>query len=189
MSSFSINSYSVGRLMPNKGHRTLLRILLAYRRHVGRNLQLCVVGAQDAELAAYRAELEGLIEDGDLPCRLYDHVAQDVMTGCFAAPRVPLHERARGLLCRSSRRRRSGCRWSRWTRRPCANGGEGQLVGPRPQDGRHLFALLLDEVFRNADLRRALTGSGYRNVLTRFTGERVENAFLEAVWPRLRDRP
>jgi glycosyltransferase involved in cell wall biosynthesis len=180
----------VGRLMPNKGHHTLLRILLAYQRHVARDLHLCIVGWQDAELGSYRAELEGVIERFDLSCRLYDHMSQELLTELFRSCHVYLcmseHE---GFCVPIIEAQAVGLPVVAMDAAAVrGTAGDGQLVGPPPRDDTdHLFyALLLQELFRNADLRRRLVRSGYRNVLARFTRERVEDAFLAAIWPRLR---
>jgi glycosyltransferase involved in cell wall biosynthesis len=180
----------VGRLMPHKGHLTLLKILRAYQTHVDGDLALYIVGAQDAELASYRAELDAFIQDFALRCRIYDHVEQGVLTELFRSCHVYLCMSAHEGFCVPIVEAQAAgmpvVAMDASAVRDTA--GEGQLVGPPPlEDPDHLFyALLLQQLFADPDLRRALVRRGYRNVLTRFSREAVENAFMGALWPRLR---
>jgi glycosyltransferase involved in cell wall biosynthesis len=182
----------IGRLAPNKGHATLLRILHSYRMHIANNLVIRFIGNGDIWLASYRAELETLIEDLGLgSCvEFIDSVSQDdlitllrtshvyICTSYHEGFCIPLIEaQASGLpivVMDSTAVRETA--------------GEGQLVGPEPvadADFR-FYASLLSEVLTNADLRQTVVRKGYQNVTSRFTQELIENKFIETLMPVIR---
>jgi len=67
--------------------------------------------------------------------------------------------------------------------------GNGQLIAAPPiqHDDYVFYALLLEEVFQNAELRRTIVKNGYRNVDARFRREVIENGFMQALLPMLRE--
>lgn len=179
----------IGRLVPNKGHATLLRILHSYRAHFSDNLAIRIVGQWDPDLARYRSELEALIEQLELGggVEFFFPVPQDglvellrtshvyVSTSYHEGFCVPVIEaQAAGLpmVVMDSTAIRG-------------TAGEGQLVAPEPcEDADYLYyARLLHEVFTNGGLRQTIIRKGYQNVMTRFTKELIENRFVEALLP------
>lgn len=182
----------IGRMAPNKGHTTLLRILHSYRTHVSKNLGIRFVGGGDRELAGYRAELETLIEDLDLgDCvEFLPDVSDDDLIKLLRTSHVYIcasyHE---GFCIPLIEAQASGLPivvMDSTAVRETA--GEGQLIAPEPaSEADYLFyATLLREVFTNADLRRSIVRKGYQNVTTRFTKELLENRFIETLLPLIR---
>lgn len=181
----------VGRLVPNKGHLTLLKILSAYKTYVHDDLLLCIIGPHDSELGSYRAELEAFIHHFDLPCRVYDRTSRDLLLELYRHCHVYLcmseHE---GFCVPIIEAQAVGLPVIAMDAAAVRHtAGPGQLIGPPPMDDADylFYARLLREIFTNIALRRTVVRHGYRNVLTRFTGELIENALLETLWPRLRD--
>ena len=179
----------IGRLVPNKGYATLLRILHSYRAHVSENLVIRLVGHWDVELARYRAELESLIEELDLDgcVEVFPHVSQDVLVEFLRFSHVYIctsyHE---GFCIPVIEAQATGLPIVAMDSTAiCGTAGQGQLVAPEPsEDADYLFyAKLLQEVFTNIDLRRTIVGKGYQNVTTRFTKELIENGFVDALLP------
>ena len=58
----NVNILSVGRLVPNKGHKHLIRVIAKYVEMYDANIRLNLVGGIDPELNAYADELGALIE-------------------------------------------------------------------------------------------------------------------------------
>jgi glycosyltransferase involved in cell wall biosynthesis len=179
----------IGRMVPNKGYPTLLRILHSYRTHLFENLVVRLVGQWDGELARYRAELDTQIVQLDLGgcVEFLPHVSQDTLTELLRSSHVYIctsyHE---GFCVPVIEAQASGLPIVAMDSTAVrGTAGEGQLVAPEPcEDTDYLFyAKLLHEVFTNVDLRRTLVRKGYQNVTTRFTKELIENRFLETLLP------
>jgi len=182
----------IGRLAPNKGHATLLRILHSYRIHVANNLVIRFIGTGDVHLASYRAELETLTQELGLSAcvEFVDSVSQDDLLRLLATSHVYIcasyHE---GFCIPLIEAQASGLPlivMDSTAARETA--GEGQLLAPEPitdADFR-FYSLLLREVFTNADLRDTIVRKGYQNVTSRFTQELIENRFIETLEPLIR---
>lgn len=179
----------IGRMVPNKGHATLLRILHSYRTHVSDNLVIRLVGQWDGGLARYRAELEALIEELDLGCcvEVFPQVSEDILIELLRSSHVYIctsyHE---GFCIPVIEAQACGVPIVAMDSTAIrGTAGEGQLVAPEPfADVDFLFyAKLLREVFTNVELRRTIIRKGHQNVMTRFTKELIENRFVEALLP------
>jgi len=182
----------IGRLAPNKGHATLLRILHSYRKHVSNNLVIRLIGNGDVWLASYRAELETLIQElGLSSCvEFVDSVSQDELLNLLRTSHVYVstsyHE---GFCIPLIEAQASGLPvvvMDATAARETA--GDSQLIAPEPctdADFR-FYSSLLREVFTNAGLRQTIVRKGYQNVTSRFTQELIENKFIETLVPLMR---
>jgi len=61
-----LNILFVGRLVPNKGHKHLLRVMAGYIAMYGTDIRLNLVGSNDPGLVSYRNELDHLIRQNHL---------------------------------------------------------------------------------------------------------------------------
>jgi glycosyltransferase involved in cell wall biosynthesis len=177
----------IGRFVPQKAHADLVRIVHSYFTHIGRNIQLRIVGTIDDNLRGYCEEIQRLIDD--LGAR--DHVE---IVG--PVPQLKLHQLLREstvFLCCS---RHEGF---------CVPVIEAQAAGlpviavkagalqetlgpdqivwdpPHAADDYLFYASLIHELAFNPRLRRTVITSGYRNVMTRFCLEAVQNSFVTSL--------
>ncbi len=56
-----VNILSVGRMVPNKGHSHIIKIIDHYVRHYGDHIRLLIIGDTDANFQKYYYELEDLV--------------------------------------------------------------------------------------------------------------------------------
>lgn len=66
LESKNINLLFVGRVVPNKGHKFLFRIIKDYIDHYGSDIQLTMLGNKDDSCGHYWAELDKMIKRLDL---------------------------------------------------------------------------------------------------------------------------
>lgn len=181
----------VGRLAPNKGHLTLLRIAHAYVTCVSSDFRLRIVGSRDADLRRYEVAIRQLIEGLGLErhVEILPPLPRAQLDGLFRTCQVYLcaseHE-GFGVPLIEAQAVGLPVVATNTTAKGETLGAQQLLAGP-PADGAdyEFYARLIHEVCTNSSLRRTVVRNGYRNVVTRFLREDIENAFLEAVLPTL----
>lgn len=62
LESRAINLFFVGRVVPNKGHKFMFRVLRDYIDHYGPHIQLNIIGKKDGGSGTYEEELQTLIK-------------------------------------------------------------------------------------------------------------------------------
>ena len=67
--------------------------------------------------------------------------------------------------------------------------GANQIVceAPDSTEDYRFLALVIRELALNAGLREVVIRNGYRNIMTRFTNEVIENALITRLLPVFRD--
>jgi glycosyltransferase involved in cell wall biosynthesis len=184
--------FFVGRMVPNKGHATLIRILAKYVQTFDEDVRLDIVGQTHPELAGYLEEVQNLAARLGVSDLVHWH------GGLSDEEIADLYRRADVFLCMSEHE--GFCVpliEAQAVGLPVVAGkagavaetvGEEQLVANLPQcELDYLFyANLLRELWQNPYLRRKVVEQGYRNYWQRFSPERVADAFVEALVPVLR---
>ena len=178
----AIHLLTVGRIVPNKGHRLLVRVVEAYKRLYGGAIKAWIVGKLDPRWQRYydsvvegarRAGVEenfqyaGSVAEEDL---LSYYLSSDVYLCCSSHEGfcVPLVESQRLRLPVAARE----CGAVRETL------GENQiLLADDPAD----YARAIRGLSTNETRRAEVVERGYINYLERFTYERTASAFLGAL--------
>jgi glycosyltransferase involved in cell wall biosynthesis len=183
----------VGRRVPNKGHRHLLRTLSAFRDLFPLEpIRLTMVGAVDEQMSDYYRELEELERTLGVTdqVRWLQHLSDEDVRELFETSHVYLNlSEHEGFCVPAVEAQAVGL--------PLVSSGsgaipetigEGQVVvaEPRCAADYDVIAGIVRSVARDPGLRSRLQEAGYRNVYRRFTSEVLENRFLEAVSPWLR---
>ena len=181
----------VGRLAPHKGHLDLLNVVAAYVATIGREISLTIVGGTSPGLLGYRAEIGRAIARLGLTdhVELLDQVDEATLDVLFTQASlflnmsehegfsVPIIEaQAAGVPVIAANQTAVG-----------ETIGSGQMLVERPRRSEdYLYiAKLIHAACTDAKLRRQIIAFGHRNVLNRFTPQRVASRFMEALAPVL----
>jgi glycosyltransferase involved in cell wall biosynthesis len=182
----------VGRVVPNKGHKALVRIMDAYLKRFPTDAVLEIVGESDPHLFNYRDETVALADSLGISQRIlwrgrlsdeelkHAYLNADIYL-CASEHEgfcVPIVEaQSIGLPVVAAR---AGAVEETL--------GSEQLVDDYPSREVDFvfYAKVLNEVLSNSALRVAVVEHGYRNFLNRFTHERIADRFVEVMMPLLR---
>jgi len=178
----AIHLLTVGRIVPNKGHRLLVRVVEAYKRLYGGAIKAWIVGKLDPRWQRY---YDSIIEDArragvEENVQYAGSVAEEGLLSYYLSSDVYLccssHEGFCVPLVESQRLRlpvvARECGAVRETL------GEGQiLLGDDPAD----YARTIHGLSANETRRAEVVERGYINYLERFTYERIASAFLGAL--------
>jgi glycosyltransferase involved in cell wall biosynthesis len=184
----------IGRLAPNKGHLSLLRLMHTYKTHMGDNLVLRIVGTWDPKLSRYRDEIEstirrfGLSQNVELLAHMPQRTVIDLLETSHVYICMSQHEGFCVPLIEAQAVGVPVVATDAGAKRETA--GVGQLVAAEPHSyPDYLFyARLVEEVCKNASLRQTVIRNGQQNVATRFTRKAIEQVFLQALLPVLEGR-
>tara|TARA_B100001093_G_scaffold482423_1_gene514061 strand:- start:11830 stop:12930 length:1101 start_codon:yes stop_codon:yes gene_type:complete len=182
----------VGRLVPNKGHRTLLRVFSYYREFFNANAKLEIIGNSDLNLESYRSEvlelskilnIESCIKlSSDLSQpELFEKYKEVGLFLCFSEHEgfcVPIIEaQSMGLPVLSAR---AGAIEE--------TVGRKQLIDTYPKKDSEYFyyAKLIDEIVSNEKLRKFVINEGYKNFTTHFDRNVIADLFSELLFPMLK---
>jgi glycosyltransferase involved in cell wall biosynthesis len=182
----------VGRWAPNKGHLDLLNVLDSYRNLVSDQVLLRIVGARNHELQLYYDEIDNAIDKlrlGNCIERLA-HISDTHLIELFARSHVYVNlSRHEGFCVPVVEAQAVGLPV---ITTDCAalaeTAGTEQLVASPPTgpEDYEFYALLIQAVCADSDLRKALIRRGQQNVTVRFSQETIENVFVAALEPTLR---
>ena len=182
----------VGRIAPNKGHKTLIRIFDAYLKRISNNAYLEFVGNSDPNMSKYKDEVIALAESFGVEKRILwrerltdaelkqTYLDADVFL-CASEHEgfcVPIIEaQSVGLPVVAAR---AGAVEETL--------GAEQLIDDYPTDETDFlfYAKIIGEVLENNELRSNVVEQGYRNVRDRFSQEVIGDLFVESLLPMLR---
>ncbi|KOP22920.1 hypothetical protein AMR41_28990 [Hapalosiphon sp. MRB220] len=182
----------VGRIAPNKGHMTLLKILHSYKTRISNNIVLRIAGKGDEEISGYGFQIEKAINELDIAANIefVGNLSQDNLNELFQTSHLYLctseHE---GFCVPIIESQVVGLPIVAMDSSAVKETmGEGQLVLPKPStdEDYFLYARIIQEVCSNIDLRHTVIRNGYRNFRKRFTKEVIENKFINAIMPFIR---
>ncbi len=185
-----INILTVGRIVPNKGHRLLIDAFAIYHRYCNRDSRLLIVGEQDHRLSAYRDMLreqvtrleldEAVVFSGRVSDRAlgtYYNVADVFMITSehegFCVPLVEAMAMQVPIVAYGS------------TAIPGTVGEAGLVWNDRDPE---LMAESIDHIVSNRAIRQGLGLKGLRRYQQLFANERIEARFLNAL-DRVLTRP
>ena len=180
----------VGRFVPNKRHRDLLEIAHSYVSHFGNNIEINLVGPVDiVNLDGYVREIVQLIIDLGLRdnVRIWGAVSFEVLRELFRSSSAFLCcSRHEGFCLPVIEAQAAGVPVLGVNAGALAETlGPNQIVykAPTSPDDYRLFAFTIKELASEGELRERVVRDGYRNVITRFTSEIIENALLTRLLP------
>jgi glycosyltransferase involved in cell wall biosynthesis len=183
----------VGRRVPNKGHKHLIKILHAYIELFSSSVLLQIVGREDRELRVYSAELTELASELGVSSSIdwRSHVSQEEIRELFLMSHVYLNtSEHEGFCVPLIEAQAAGLPLITFdTTASKETIGPNQLAYPVPdtEEDYDLLAGLVHEVVHNKRLRMALQLQGFLNAFTRFSGEAIENKFVASLEPILRE--
>jgi glycosyltransferase involved in cell wall biosynthesis len=183
------NLLFVGRRVPNKGHRFLIDAFAAYHEHYDRHSRLLLVGKEDRHLIGYSNQLrEQASRLGVLDRVLFiDSVSESELKGYYqSASAFVLASEHEGFCVPVVEALALGVPVVAYgsTAVPATVGDAG-LVWTEPDP--FLLARSVAAVVRDAAVRRELTERGRRRYRECFANERIEQHFLHALQPLLRN--
>lgn len=185
MDTPNINLLFVGRLAPNKGHKTILEALKIYMDNYGDNIHLNIVGKIDENLAMYKMELDSMIKSYGIKMNVsyISEVTDQTLAAYYLGSDffvcasehegfcVPIIEAQYfGLPVISTR--------------DCAvpdTGGDGQICIERD---RKKIASAISVLNRNRDYYKYIQKQGFENVNNVQSYENVKNIFL-SIWNKV----
>ena len=186
-----VKALFIGRFVPNKAHRDLIKIVHSYLHHIDDGIILELVGTLDDNFRAYFDELQGLV-DG---LGIRDHVqmkiavSHDDLAELLRSSTVFLccsvHE---GFCVPVIEAQAAGVPVISVNAGALSETlGPGQVVCDLPETSSDylFYAYVIREVVRNLELRRMLIANAHSNVIRRFSPEAVENQFLASLLPAL----
>ena len=182
----------VGRVVPNKGHKVLIRVFSEYYKKYKTSSVLEIIGNNDPNLKDYKKELINLSKKLGISNQIvwrenlpdnevknsYNRASAFV---CFSEHEgfcVPLVEsQSIGLpivTVDSSAIHETL--------------GVNQLIDRYPKKNHEFlfYAKVINEVLENFDLKKEVVESGYTNFLSRFTFEKIADYFVESIFDSLK---
>jgi glycosyltransferase involved in cell wall biosynthesis len=178
----------VGRFAPNKAHADLIRIIHSYITNISKDIVLNLVGPTDFEnLRTYLDDLRSLIDRLRVNdnVRIIPSIPREELSQMFTESAVFLCcSRHEGFCLPVIEAQAAGLPVIAVNRGALPTTlGAGQILCEPPESvaDYHFFALLINTVCFNADLRSTLVKHGYQNLISRFSTEVVENQFITAL--------
>ena len=183
----------VGRVVPNKGHKVLIRVFSEYYKKYKNTSALEIIGNNDPNLRGYKKELVNLSKKLGISSQICwrenlsdDEVKQSYNRAsafiCFSEHEgfcVPLIEsQSMGLpivTVNSSAIHETL--------------GVNQLIDRYPKKNHEFlfYAKVINEVLENFDLKKEVVERGYANFLSRFTFEKIADYFVESIFDSLKE--
>lgn len=177
-----INVLFVGRLVPNKGHLHLIKVIARYVEMYDTNIRLNIVGGMDQDLKIYGDEIESLIKTNHLEENVHitGPVSFDALHTYYEYSYVFLLMSAHEGFCLPVLESQChGLPIIALDR--CAVSetmGPNQLVFNKPD--YQTFASAIHVLFQNDAHRQYLAQQGEKN-LVRFSNQNIEKAFINAL--------
>lgn len=177
-----LNILFVGRLVPNKGHKHLLRVMAGYIAMYDMNINLNLVGSNDPGLASYRNELDRLIRQNQLDqvVKIHGSVSFDDLYTYYKTSHIFLlmsdHE---GFCLPVLEAQYHGLPIVALAAGAVPETlGENQVLFDRPDVRR--FAAAIHVLSKDADMRNYIAAEGRKN-MARFSNTLLEEKFLDAI--------
>jgi len=165
--SSKVNILFVGRLVPNKNHIGLLKVLSAYKQHFGSEVVLHIVGKRDPFLGLYVDHLKHLIGSNGLTDDVifWENASFPALHTLYSKCSVFLcmsqHEGFGVPVLEAQAHQLPVVVLERCALTPSDVLGERQVSFQ--EENPALFAKAIHEIAVNADLRRALSSEGLQN--------------------------
>ena len=177
-----VNILFVGRLVPNKGHKHLLRVIAGYAAMYDSNIRLTIVGGIDPGLSSYQDELNHLTELNRLNeivnirgsvtfnelHTYYNSSHIFLLMSChegFCLPVLEAQFHSLPVVALS-------------TSAVAETMGKNQILFDKPDYQK--FAATIHILCNNADYRNYVANEGKKNI-KRFSNKTIEDQFLKAV--------
>jgi len=177
-----VNLLFVGRLVPNKGHVHLIRVIDTYRAMYGTNIRLTILGGVDPGLGAYGDELNQLIQLNRLEemVKIRGSVTFDELHTYYSVSDIFLLMSGHEGFCLPvlEAQFHSLPVVALGTSAVPETMGENQLVFATPDYQR--FAAAIHVLSENKDYASYIASQGKKNI-DRFSNSILEEKFLRAV--------
>jgi len=177
-----VNILFVGRLVPNKGHKHLIKVIASYTTMYDSNIRLIIVGGIDPGLSLYLDELNQLTKRYQLQeivnikgsvtfeelCTYYNACHLFLLMSChegFCLPVLEAQFHSLPVIALN-------------TSAVPETMGENQIVFDAPDYQK--FAAAIHVLYNNADYRDYVANEGKKNI-KRFSNKTIEDQFLKAV--------
>jgi len=177
-----INVLFVGRLVPNKGHHHLIKVIARYVERYDTDIRLNIVGGMDGDLKIYADELESLIKTNHLEENIHitGPVSFDALHTYYEYSHVFLLMSAHEGFCLPVLEAQShGLPVIALDR--CA---VSETLGPNQvvfsNSDYQTFASAIHVLFHNDAYRQYLAQQGEKNIM-RFSNQNIEKAFFNAL--------
>ncbi|MBF0265318.1 MAG: glycosyltransferase [Gammaproteobacteria bacterium] len=184
-SNKSVNVIFVGRFVPNKAHKEMIKVIYAYKQCIDENIILTLIGSHDPLLQQYDIEVQQLIDELKLNEQvqiksfvsneeLQQHYQQADVYLCMSHHEgfcVPIVEaQAMGLPIVTTNTAAIG-----------ETLGTNQMSSSQPSQLSDYvyFAKMIQQLVVNQTLKQAVIDQGYQNVAGRFAADIVEQSFVE----------
>jgi len=177
-----INVLFVGRLVPNKGHKDMIRVMASYAKMYGSDIRLFILGGIDPNLKDYLKELIALIEENNLQriVQIKGSVTFEQLHTYYTACHLFLLMSGHEGFCLPVLE-------AQYHNLPILaldagavpeTMGDNQLVFDRPDYEK--FAAAIHVLYHNPEFKDYLTDQGRIN-MERFSNKTIEPTFLKAV--------
>ncbi|CCK79576.1 glycosyltransferase [Desulfobacula toluolica] len=177
-----INVLFVGRLVPNKGHKHLIRVIADYTKMYNSDIRLIIVGGIDPNLRLYLDELNTLIKKNKLQeiVHIKGSVTFEELHTYYKACHIFLLMSGHEGFCLPvlEAQFHSLPIVALNTSAVPETMGENQIVFDEP-DGQK-FAAAIHVLYHNSDFREYIANEGKKNI-ERFSNKTIEDKFLKAV--------
>ena len=177
-----VNILFVGRLVPNKGHKHLLKVMASYKAMYNADIRLTIVGGIDPNLSSYTDELNHLIKlnqlDGIVDIR--GSVTFDELHTYYNSSHLFLLMSSHEGFCIPvlEAQFHSLPVVALSTSAVSETVGKNQVLFDTPDYQK--FAAAIHILINNTDIRDYVTNEGRKNI-KRFSNKRIEERFLKAV--------
>ncbi|MCD6184671.1 MAG: glycosyltransferase [Deltaproteobacteria bacterium] len=178
-----INILFVGRLVPNKGHKHLIRVIANYTAMYNSNIRLIIVGGIDPGLCLYLNELNKLIKKNKLQkiVSIKGSVTFEELNTYYRACHIFLLMSGHEGFCLPvlEAQFHSLPIVALSTSAVSETMGENQIVFDEPDYQK--FAAAIHVLYNNPDFRDYISNEGKKNI-QRFSNKTIEDQFLKALF-------
>ncbi len=177
-----VNILFVGRLVPNKGHKHLLKVMASYKAMYDADISLTIVGGIDSGLSVYLDELEQLIQQNQLNeiVNIRGSVTFDELHTYYNSSHLFLLMSSHEGFCLPvlEAQFHSLPVVALGTSAVSETIGENQILFNTPDYQK--FSAAIHILYNNADYRDYIINEGKKNI-KRFLNKTIEEKFLKAV--------
>jgi len=182
LESTTLNMLFVGRVAPNKGHKTLIEIVREYGSRYGHNIALHIIGKKDEALLTYNKEVDEVVSEYGLaphirwvfeiddPTLLAYYLGCDLYLTCsdhegFCIPIIEAQSLRLPVVAKGS------------TAVPETIGEDQPLFEDRLSE----YVDEIRKIEKDRSYKDHLIEKGLENYQRRFTNRRIEDKFVKAV--------
>lgn len=176
------NILTVGRVVPNKGHKALIDTFNIYRREYNKNSRLLIVGIEDPGLISYTMSLHSKLRELNLQNNVVfaGRVTDEALKAYYLAADVfmttSMHEGFCVPLIEAMSMKIPIVAYAS----SAIPGTVGKVGLVWDEHDPELLAASVDRIVRDEEVRQSLGEMGRRRYQTTFTNEKIKQNLLEA---------